>query len=205
MSRNDVSWLLEAARETEKILRVMGGHYIEWSKLETDCSVLTCLPRVDSAEEFQRNITILFRLMDHHIDSMQYYLTYYLINTIRAIEIRFPMTPAGKAAAQGRKYPTLEATCLNYWDSEMGIARAITNRAKYVLPEVPDDRARVERLEKTLPGYQRQYSEIVMLCNAPVDKRENAEFKEEFKELLEEVKALMQGRAPRARHVGFLI
>ncbi len=195
---SQITWLIEAAREIEKILRVMGGHYIEWSQLETECSVLSCLARVDSTEEFQSRIAALFRIMDHHIDSIQYYLTYYLINTIRAIEIRFPMTPAGKAAVQGRKYPTLEATCLNYWNSKESIARGITNRAKDILPEIPADRARVERLDKTLPGYRRQYEEVVMLCNAPVDKREDAEFKQEFKELMEEVKTLMQDRAPRA-------
>lgn len=195
MSRYEVTWLAEAAREVEKILRVMGGHYIEWSTLETECSVLTCLARVDSAEDFQSRTTALFRIMDHHIDCIQYYQTYYLLNTIQAIETKFPMTPAGTAAAQGRRYPTLEATCLNYWNSKRSIARAITNRTKKVLPAIPADRARVERLDVTLPGYQRQYDEVLMFCNAPVDKRDNAEFKREFKELMEEVKALMQGRA----------
>lgn len=198
MARYEVTWLAEAAREVENILRVMGGHYIEWSKLETECSVLTCLDRVDSTENFQTRITAVFRIMDHHIDCIQYYQTHYLLNTIRTIETKFPMTPAGTAAAQGRRYPTLEATCLNYWNSKKSIACAITNRAKIILPEIPTDRALVERLDMALPGYQRQYEEVLMFYNAPVDKRDNAEFKREFQELMEEVTALMQGRAPRA-------
>lgn len=200
MTRSDAELLAEAGKEIEKILRVMGGHYIEWSNLETECSFLSCLARVDSAEDFQNQIIALFRIMDHHIDSIQYYLTYYLMSTIRAIEINFPMTSAGTAAVQDRNsgYPTLEATCLNYWNSKTSNARAMTNRAKDVLPDIPDDRARVERLDKIVPGYQRRYEDVVMMCNAPVDKRDNAEFKQEFKQLMEEVTARIQGRAPRA-------
>lgn len=200
MIRHDVAWLAEAAREIEKMLEVMGGHYIEWSNLETECSFLTCLARVDSAEDFQSKITALFSIMDHHIDSIHHYLTYYLISTIRAIEERFPMTPpAGTAAAvQDPEYLTLEAACICYWNSRGSNARALTDRAKDVLTDLPADRARVERLDKTLPGYKRRYQEVVMLCNAPVDKRDNAEFKLELKQMIEDVKAQILGRAARA-------
>lgn len=203
MTRQDVAWLADAAREIEKILRAMGDHYIEWSNLDTECSFITCLARVDSAEDFRSQIKVLFGIMDHHIDSIQDYLTNYLISTIRAIEINFPITSpagAGTAAAAAAvqdedEYPSLEAMCLGYWNSKMSTARALTNRAKGVLKDLPADRARLERLDRTMPGYRRQYEEVVMLSNAPVDKKGNVEFKLELKELMEVVKAMIEEHA----------
>lgn len=198
------AWVAEAAKEIEKVLTVMSQHYLEWSERETECSILSCLVRVDSAEQFQKKIKALVDAMDNHFECIKYCLKYYLLSTIRVLELKFPMTPAGIAAVQGRDYPALENACQDFWNSKLSIIVTMTNRAKSILPEIPSDRARVERLDKTLPGYQRLYQEVVMSCNAPVDKMEEAEFKLEFHELMVDVKALLHGRAPRFTwHVGF--
>lgn len=203
MIRQNAAWLADAAREIEKVLRAMGDHYIEWSNLDTECSFISCLARVDSAKDFHSQITVLFGIMDHHIDSIQDYLTNYLISTIRTIEINFPITnPAGAgagtaaAAAQDEdEYPSLEAMCLGYWNSKISTARALTNKAKGVLKDLPADRARLERLDRTMPGYRLKYEQVVILCNAPVDKKGNVEFKLELKELMEIVKAMIEEHA----------
>lgn len=197
------TWVADAANEIEKVSTVMGQHYLEWSERETECSILTCLARVDSAEEYSEKISTLFDAMGNHFECIKYILKFYLLSRIRVLELKFPMTPAAAAGIAaldqgGREYPALETTCLDFWNSKLSIIREMTNRAKAVLPEIPKDRARVERLDKTtLPGYQRQYEEVVISCNAPVDKKEDADFKQELEEMMVDVKALLQGRAPR--------
>lgn len=196
MPRYEVTTLAEAAKEVERMLNIICGHYIEWSNLESECSAFTSLPRVKSVEEFHSRLAVLFRIMDHHIERISHNLNYQLLNTIGSIEFKFPMTIAGTAAVQSRTYPTLGAIG-QYWNAKKCSARIVTDMAKEVLPEIPANRALVEQLDKTMPGYQHQHEQFLMWDNAPVETWGNAEFKREFKEQMEDVRALMQGRAPR--------
>lgn len=195
MRRYEVKTLAGAAIEVERMLKIMGGYYIGWSKLETECSALTYLVRVDSVERFHSKLTVLFRIMDRLIDLIEHNLIYHLLNTIRSIDIKFPMTAAETAAVQWRKYPTMEAIH-SYWIAKIFRARLITVMAKEVLPEIPADLARVEQLNKTVPGFWRERQQYLLWDNAP-ETRGNVDFKWEFRELVEDVNALIQGRAPR--------
>ena len=196
MRRYEVKTLAGAAKEVERILNTLCGHYLGWSKLETECSALTSLVRIGSAQNFHRKLADLLRIMDRHIELIDENLIYHLLNITRTIDIKFPMTPAGTAAVRGRKYPTLGAIC-QYWYGRKFSARAVTDMAKEVLPEIPAHRARVEQLDKTIPGFQHEIDQYTIWDNAPLDKWEDAEFRRDFKELMEDANALMQGRAPR--------
>lgn len=183
--------LAGAAEEVEKILNTMCGHFLGWSKLETECSHLTSLDRVDSAQNFQKKLDGFLRSMDRYIQLIQENL-----NSLKIIDRKLPMTDAGKAAARGRKYPTMGAIC-QFWDKKIISACALTDMAREVLREIPDHLARVEQLDKAMPGFQHAIHQYSIWNNAPVEKWDDKDFRQDFKDLMQDVKALMQGSAPR--------